>query len=53
MLWQLLAGIGCIQDVSNASEEEILRISDLSVEKARTIVTFFNSNVSQRAPPYD
>ncbi|KAG0609475.1 hypothetical protein M758_8G187000 [Ceratodon purpureus] len=50
----LLAGIGCIQDVANASEEEILRKTDLSVEKARTIVSFFNSNVaSQCAPPCD
>lgn len=50
---QLLAGIGCIQDVANATVEEILRKTDLSVEKARAIVTFFHSNASQRVPPYD
>lgn len=39
----LLAGIGRIQDVAIASDEEILRKTDLSVEKARIIVSFFNS----------
>lgn len=52
-LWQLLAGIGCIQDVANASEREILQKTDLSVEKACAIVNFFNSDVSDRAPTCD